>query len=87
MAKREKTNMVTRRVIVSRTYDIYSVEGESMKKIDTREIKGRVNTKSLASEYNVPLVVAVEIAINKKVYGVPIDDFMAIAKEVTTKAD
>ena len=81
MAK-QKSNMVTRRVVESRTYDIYSNVDGQLTKIDTRTISGRVNTSELAEEYKVDKVVTVEVSVNKKVYGVPIDEFMKIAVEV-----
>lgn len=85
MAKREKTNMVTRRVVESRTYDIYEVNGDKFTKLDTIAISGRVKEKELAEKYGVEKVTAIEIAVNKKVYGVPIDKFMELAVEVATE--
>ena len=81
MAK-QKSNMVTRRVVESRTYDIYSNVDGQLTKIGTKTISGRVNTSELAEEYKVDKVVLAEVSVNKKVYGVPIDEFMKIAVEV-----
>ena len=78
-----KTNMVTRRVIESRTYNIFSLDNETMTKLDTIDIKGRVNEKELAKKYNVDKVAVIEIAVTKKVYGVPIDEYMKLAKEIS----
>lgn len=83
MAKREKTNMITRRVIESRTYEVYEVVNGEFKLLGTETLSGRVNDAKLAEQYSVEKVVTVEIAVNKKVYGVPVEDFMAIAVDIT----
>lgn len=85
MAKREKSNMVTRRVIESRTYEVYEVKDGKFNLLGTETISGRVNENKLAEQYKVDKVVTVEIAVNKKIYGVPVDEFMKIAVEVATE--
>lgn len=85
MAKREKTNMVTRRVIESRTYEIYEVKDGNFNLLGVETLSGRVNENNLAKQYKVAKVVAIEKSVNKKIYGVPIDEFMKIAVEVSSE--
>lgn len=78
-----KTNMVTRRVVESRNYNVFKVEGETLTKVGETTIKGRPKEEEIAKEFKVDKVVLVETSVNKKVYGVPVEEFMKIAVEVT----
>jgi hypothetical protein len=79
--------MVTRRVVESRTYDIYEVSGAEFKPLGEKTIIGRVKGNDIAKEYKVKKVVLVEKAVNKKIYGVPVEDFMKIAVEVEVESE
>lgn len=74
--------MVTRRVTISTVYEIYSNEKGTLTKLDTITVKGKPNQKELCEKYGVKDVVCVKIEENKKVYGVPVEEFMKIAVEV-----
>ena len=81
--KKRRTKYITRRVIENRKYNIYEVKNNEMIYLDTITLVGRVKLNDLAKLYNVDQVVAVEIECCKKIYGVPIEDFMKIAVDIT----
>lgn len=74
-----KEKMVTRRVIESKTYTIYKVEGTGLTEVGEITTKGRLAEKELAEQYGVDKVVCVLKSEERAVYGVPVDKFMEIA--------
>lgn len=79
MAKRKRTNMVTRRVVEGRIIEVYEFKGGQIKKLDTIEISGKVNEKELAKQYNVDKVMVDTVKEIKGVYGLDVDTFMSLA--------
>ena len=79
MAKRKRTNMVTRRVVEGRVIDVYEFKDGQITKLDTIEVAGKVNEKELAEKYNVGKVMVDTVREIKSVYGVDIDTFMSLA--------
>lgn len=77
-----KERMVTRRVIESKTYDVYKVDGTQLVLIDTIEEKGKISEKELAKTYGVEKVVLVFKEEKKAVYGVPVSVFMEHAVKI-----
>lgn len=81
-AKRKRSNMVTRRVVESRTIDVYKFENGQVEKIDTIEVSGKVSEIELAKKYNVNKVMIDVVKENKVTYGLDIDTFMAQAVRI-----
>lgn len=79
MSKRKRTNMVTRRVVEGRVIDVYEFKNGQISKLDTIEITGKVNEKTLAEKYGVDKVMVDTVKEIKGVYGVDIDTFMSLA--------
>lgn len=77
-----KSKMVTRRVKLNSTYEVFKVEGTNLVKLGEKTIKGRPSEKELEKEFNVDKVVCVLKSEEKAIFGVPVDDFMAIAVRV-----
>lgn len=75
--------MVTRRVVKSNTYKVYKVEGTTLIEIGEEKVKGKVSEKELCKKYNVPKVVVDCVATDKAIYGMPVDEFMKYAKEIS----
>ena len=85
MAKQKRSNYVTRKVTVSRTYEIFSVKDNVFTSVGTKDISGKVKESTLREDFNISddcQVVTVEKAVNTKIYGMLIDDFMKLAKEL-----
>lgn len=82
-----KERYVTRRVIDSKTYDIYKMEGTNLIKLDTIEAKGKLSETELAKQYGVDKIVIDLVAEKKSVYGVPVSKFMEIAVLMDDTAD
>lgn len=74
-----KERMVTRTVIESKTYQVYSMEGTTLTPIDTIETKGKLSERELEKKYQVKKVVIDCIAEKKATYGVPVNEFMELA--------
>jgi hypothetical protein len=85
MAK--KSNMVTRRVIESNVYQIYKMEGTQLVPIGQEITKGKVSEKELEKKYNVDKVVVVCTEKKKAVYGMPVEEFMKYAVEITDDSE
>ena len=79
MAKRKRTNMVTRRVVEGRVIDVYEFKNGQITKLDTIEVTGKINEKALAEKYGVEKVMVDTVKEIKGVYGVDIDTFMSLA--------
>lgn len=82
-----KERFVTRRVIDSKTYDIYEMKGTNLIKLDTIEAKGKLSETELAKQYGVDKVVIDLVSEKKSVYGVPVPKFMEIAVLMNEKGD
>lgn len=77
-----KSNLVTRRVVEGRRYDIYKNESGDLIKLDERIISGKPNGREIAKEYGVEKVTIVERDQIKKVFGMPVEEFMKYAVEI-----
>ena len=75
-----KERMVTRKVIESKKYNVYKVEGTELKFLETIETKGRPSERELEKKHNVDKVVCTLIEEKKAVYGMPVSQFMEGAK-------
>lgn len=82
-----KERYVTRRVIDSKTYDIYEMKDTNLIKLDTIEAKGKLSETELAKQYGVDKIVIDLVAEKKSVYGVPVSKFMEIAVLMDDTAD
>jgi hypothetical protein len=82
-----KERMVTRKVIESRKYQVYSMEGTELKPIKVIEAKGKVSERELEKELEVKKVVIAEISATKLTYGMTVDEFMKSAKLIKTEVD
>ena len=82
-----KERYVTRRVIDSKTYDIYEMKGTNLIKLDTIEAKGKLSETELAKQYGVDKIVIDLVSEKKSVYGVPVSKFMEIAVLMNEKGD
>ena len=87
MAKRKRTNMVTRRVVEGRVIDVYEFKNGQITKLDTIEVVGKVNEKALAEKYKVEKVMLDTVKEIKGVYGVDIDTFMSLAVKLEDEAE
>jgi hypothetical protein len=79
--------MVTRKVIESKTYQVYSLVDGGLTPIKTIEAKGKVSERELEKELKVAKVVLVPISEKKITYGMPVSEFMKYAKVVEETAD
>jgi len=77
-----KERMVTRTVIESKTYQIYSMEGTTLTPLGTETTKGKLSERDLEKKYDVKKVVIDCIEEKKATYGVPVEDFMEIATRI-----
>lgn len=75
-----KERMVTRKVIESKKYNVYKVEGTELKFLETIETKGRPSERELEKKHNVEKVVCTLVDEKKAVYGMPVSQFMEGAK-------
>ena len=71
-----KERMVTRKVIESKTYNVYKVEGTELIFLETIETKGRPSERELEKKHNVNKVVCTLVDEKKAVYGMPVSQFM-----------
>lgn len=78
----KKTNYVTRRCVEKRVIDVFSLKNGKLTKLETLETKGKISQKELAKKHGVDNVVLEVVKEERAVYGVPIDEFMKIAKRV-----
>ena len=76
---------VTRTIIDSKTYQVFSLEKGQLLPLKTIETKGKVSEKKLAKELGVKKVVLVPIAENKVTYGMPVNEFMKYAVVIDEK--
>lgn len=75
-----KERMVTRKVIESKKYNVYKVEGTELKFLEQIETKGRPSERELEKKHNVNKVVCTLVDEKKAVYGMPVSQFMKGAK-------
>ena len=81
---RKKTNTVKHRVVVSRTYTVYSFDKGITTYLDTIETGGKRPTeKELCEKYGVNKVILEEKEVIKKTYELDVNTFMELATEVT----
>jgi ribosome-binding protein aMBF1 (putative translation factor) len=74
-----KERMVTRKVIESKKYKVYQMDGLKLVELDTIEEKGKVSEKELAKKYEVDKVVIDCIEEKKITYGMAVSEFMKYA--------
>lgn len=74
-----KERMVTRKVIESKKYNVYKMEGLNLTLLDTIEEKGKISEKELAKKYKVDKVVIDCVEEKKITYGMTVSDFMEYA--------
>lgn len=85
-----KESYVTRRVIASKTYNVYAMEGTTLKLLETIQESGKVSEKALAEKNKVKKVIIDCVATNKVEYGMTVEEFMKYAKvirETTVEAE
>ena len=75
------TRKITRKVVESRTYKIYSLINGQATLLDTRDIKGRVKEYELKKEFGVDNVATELVKENYVTYSMSIDDFMKYAEK------
>lgn len=75
-----KERMVTRKVIESKKYNVYKVEGTKLKFLEQIETKGRPSERELEKKHGVSKVVCTLVDEKKAVYGMPVSKFMEGAK-------
>jgi hypothetical protein len=80
-----KERMVTRKVISSKKYQVYSMEGTELTPIKVVEAKGKVSERELEKELKVKKVVLAPIEETKLTYGMTVDEFMKYAKLIKTE--
>lgn len=83
--KRKRTDYVTRRVMSTKTVNVYKLAGTNLEKLDTIEVDGKINEGELAKKYNVKKVVTVVTEQKQKIYGVPVEKFMEISELLEEK--
>jgi hypothetical protein len=79
--------MVTRKVIESKTYQVYSLVDGVLKELKQITAKGKVSERELEKELKVDKVVLVPISEKKVTYGMKVSDFMKYAKVVEETDD
>lgn len=84
--KRKRTDYVTRRVMSTKTVDVYKLAGSNLEKLDTIEVDGKINEGELAKKYNVKKVVTVVKEQKQKIYGIPVEKYMEIAELLEEKS-
>jgi hypothetical protein len=82
-----KERMVTRKVIDTKKYKVYKMEGLQLVELDTIEEKGKVSEKELAKKHNVDKVVIDCVEEKKVTYGMPVSEFMKYATIVEDEAE
>lgn len=75
-----RERMVTRKVIETKKYKVYKMEGLQLVELGEIETKGKVSETDLAKEYGVDKVIVDCIEEKKAIYGVPVSKFMEIAE-------
>lgn len=74
-----KERMVTRKVIETKKYKVYKMDGLTLVELDTIEEKGKVSEKELAKKYKVDKVIIDCVEEKKVTYGMPVSEFMKYA--------
>lgn len=82
-----KERMVTRKVIETKKYNVYKMEGLFLTLLDTIEEKGKVSEKELAKKYEVDKVVIDFLEEKKITYGMTVTEFMEHAVIVEDEAE
>jgi hypothetical protein len=82
-----KERMVTRKVIESKKYKVYKMDGLTLVELDTIEEKGKVSEKELAKKYKVDKVIIDCVEEKKVTYGMTVSEFMKYAELVEDEAD
>ena len=82
-----KERMVTRKVIETKKYNVYKMEGLVLTLLDTIEEKGKVSEKELAKKYEVEKVVIDCVEEKKVTYGMTVSEFMQYAVVVEDEAE
>jgi hypothetical protein len=82
-----KERMVTRKVIETKKYNVYKMEGLNLTLLETIEEKGKVSEKELAKKHNVDKVVIDCVEEKKVTYGMPVSEFMKYAVLVEDEAE
>lgn len=82
-----KERMVTRKVIDTKTYKVYKMEGLQLVELGTIEEKGKVSEKELAKKYEVDKVIVDCVEEKKVTYGMTVTDFMKYAVIVEDEAE
>ena len=75
-----KERMVTRKVIESKKYNVYKVEGTELKFLEQIETKGRPSERELEKKHDGDKVVCTVVEEKKAVYGMPVSEFMKYAE-------
>ena len=75
-----KERMVTRKVIESKKYNVYKVDGTKLEFLEQIETKGRPSERELEKKHDVDKVVCTVVEEKKAVYGMPVSEFMKYAK-------
>ena len=75
-----KERMVTRKVIESKKYNVYKVDGTKLEFLEQIETKGRPSERELEKKHHVDKVVCTVVEEKKAVYGMPVSEFMKYAK-------
>lgn len=82
-----KERMVTRKVIESKKYDVYKMEGTQLTLLETIEEKGKVSEKELAKKHKVDKVVIDCVEEKKITYGMTVSEFMKYAVIVEDESE
>lgn len=82
-----KERMVTRKVIETKKYNVYKMDGTNLTLLETIEEKGKVSEKELAKKHKVDKVVIDCVEEKKITYGMPVSEFMKYAVVVADEAD
>ena len=82
-----KERMVTRKVIDTKKYNVYKMEGINLTLLEIIEEKGKVSENELAKKHNVDKVVIDCVEEKKITYGMPVTEFMKYAVIVEDEAD
>ena len=77
--------LVTTKVVVSRTYDIYRIHQGQTEKLDTITSEERPVKLELSKKYGVKTteIVIEEVGRVTKTYGLPVDEFLKLATEIS----